>query len=359
MNSKTRRRYERRGNVVVLVCLILPALFGFVALSVDYGFLLYVRTDLQRTADQAVLAAVRDLEPSHDGSQDLDKVRATIREYVEFNSGADFLILDSDIVIGRFNPETVYTDFEILNDGIFDTVRVTVRRDDLANTSVSLYFARMFGNDTADVSATATAVMQKAQLLADGTDILPIAVSLDAWNSQTLSSKWSVYGDGRMEDELGNAVPGNWGTLDVGNSNNSASTLVDQINNGLRQQDLDFLESEGTISNNNHIDSQVAMTLNGDTGLSSGIKASIRDAHGSSKLMPIFDTFSGQGGNFDFHIIGWGVIQIVDSKWQGSQNSRVTVKKSYMYDGDLRPHPDLSNTGDIIDRAYTTPVLVK
>ena len=85
--------------------------------------------------------------------------------------------------------------------------------------------------------------MQKAKLLAKGSDILPIAVSLDAWNSQPLDSTWSIYGDGRLEDELGNAIPGNWGTLDVGASNNSSSVLVDQINNGLRQQDLDYLHS--------------------------------------------------------------------------------------------------------------------
>ncbi len=359
MKSIGKRKNSRNGNVVVLICLLLPALFGFVALSVDYGFLLYVRTDLQRTADQAVLAAVRDLEPASDGFQDLAKVRATLREYVELNAGGEFSVLDSDITIGRFNPATVYTNFEILNDGIFDTVSITVRRDDLANTSVSLYFARIFGNDTADVSATATAVMQKAKLLADGSDILPIAVSIDAWNSQMLNSIWSVYGDGRIEDFQGNSVPGNWGTLDVGDTNNSASTLVDQIDNGLRQDDLDFLQANGIIKTNDHIDSQAAMTLNGDTGLSSGIKESIRASHGHNKLMPIFDTFSGQGGSFDFHIIGWGVIQIVDSDWQGNHNSSVSVRKSYMYDGDLRPHPDLSNTGDIIERAYTTPVLVK
>lgn len=353
------RRGQRNGNVVVLICLLLPALLGFVALAVDYGFLLYVRTDLQRTVDQAVLAAVRDLEPSPDGSQDLDKIRTTVREYVELNAGGAFAVLDSDIQIGRFDPDTVYTDFEILSDGIFDTVSVTVRRDDLANSSVSLYFARIFGNDTADVSATATAVLQKARFLAEGSDILPIAVDLETWNSQSLDSPWSIYGDGRLEDQFGNAIPGNWGTLDVGASSNSASALVDQINNGLRQQDLDYLESHDVIPSNDHIDSQVEVDLNGDTGLSSGLKSAVINAHGSSKLMPIFETFYGQGGNLEFHVVGWGVIQIVDSNWQGTLKTRLQVKKSYTYDGDLRPHPDLSNTGHVIDRAYTTPVLVK
>ena len=97
------------------------------------------------------------------------------------------------------------------------------------------------------------------------------------------------------------------------------------------------------------------MDLNGDTGLSAGIKTAVYESQGKSKLMPIFDVFSEKGGNLDFHIVGWGVIQIVDSSWQGSRNSAVMVKKSYLYDGDLRPHHDLSNTGDIIDRAFTTP----
>jgi hypothetical protein len=302
---------------------------------------------------------VRDLEPLADGSQDLVKVRATVRQYVEFNAGPEFLILDSDIQIGRFDPLTVYTDFKILNNGIFDTIKVSVRRDDLANSSVSLYFARLFGNDTADISATATAVLQKAQLLEKGSDILPIGVSLDTWNAQLQNIPWSIYSDGHMEDELGNTIPGNWGTLDVGANSNSTSTLVDQINNGLRQEDLDFLFLNGQIQNSGHIDSQVEMDLNGDTGLSSGIKSAIQAAHGSSKLMPIFDSFTGQGGNLEFHIVGWGVIEVVDSHWHGNNHTYTTVKQGYIYDGDLRPHPDLSNTEDIIERAFTTPVLVK
>lgn len=357
--SIKRPQHQRSGNVVVLISLLLPPLFACVALAVDYGFLLYIRTNLQRTADQAALAAVRDLEPDSDGVQDLIKVRATVREYVQLNAGNNFTVVDSDIEIGRFNPATVYSNFEILDNGIFDTVAVTVRRDDLANSSVSLYFARIFGNTTVDVSATATAVLQKAKLLTEGSDILPIAVAVETWNSQPVNAIWSIYGDGRMEDAFGNPVPGNWGTLDVGASNNSSSTLVDQILNGLRQQDIDYLYSNGTIPSPDFIDSKIAANLNGDTGLSAGIKAAVRESHGKSKLMPIFESFSNQGGNLDFRIVNWGVISIVTSSWQGSRNSAIQIKKSYMYDGDLRPHPELSNTGDIIERAYTTPVLVK
>ncbi|MDG1874778.1 MAG: pilus assembly protein TadG-related protein [Mariniblastus sp.] len=351
-------RRQRRGNVVVLVCLLLPALLGFVALSVDLGFLMYVRTDLQRTADQAVLAAVRDLEPSSNGYQDMHKVRSTIREYVERNAGAEFLILDDDIEIGRFNPATVYQRLEILDHGTFDTVKLSVRRDDLANTSVSLYFARIFGNNTADVSVTATAVLQKARYLAQGSDILPIAISANTWDSFGFNTCCSIYGDGHIEDEQGNSVPGNWGTLNIGSNSNSTATLVDQINHGLRQKDLDSLHSQGTIGSSEYIDSQIEIELNGDPGFSAGIKSAIRAAHGSSKLMPIYESFSGKGGSLEFCVVAWGVVEIDDSYWRGSHHSYITIKKAYIYDGDLRPHAELNNTEQVIENAFTMPVLV-
>ena len=77
----------RRGNAFVFACMMLPVMCGFIALAVDYGFELYVRADLRRSADHAVLAAVRDLEPSCDGSQNLNWVHAMLREFAALNAG--------------------------------------------------------------------------------------------------------------------------------------------------------------------------------------------------------------------------------------------------------------------------------
>ena len=148
---------------MVLILVLMVPLMAMMAFAVDYGFLLYVKTDLQRTADQAALAAVRDLTPDRMGNQDLDAVRARVREYVHANLGSDFTISDSDIEIGRYNPKKIYTEVELLDDGILDTVRVTLRRNDLDNASVSLYFARVFNHTQSDVAAQATAVLQKAR----------------------------------------------------------------------------------------------------------------------------------------------------------------------------------------------------
>jgi hypothetical protein len=115
-------------------------LLGLLAFSVDYGFLLYIKTELQRTADQAAIAAVMDLQPDSYGNQDLDKVRATVKTMVELNLGDGFRVENSDIEIGRFNPSTICENIQLLNTGTFDTVRVTVRRDGISNASVSLFF---------------------------------------------------------------------------------------------------------------------------------------------------------------------------------------------------------------------------
>lgn len=354
---------KRRGAVAVLIAFLLVPLMGLVALGVDYGYLLVVRTDLQRAADAAVLAAVQDLVPKdEDGTQDLAAVRATLRQYAAENVSdvANFSVLDDDIEIGRYDPEAINSGLVLLDDGLFDTVRVKLRRDASANSPVSLFFSRIFGRETAGVSVTATAVLQKASILGPGADVLPITIQDEVWNSQPAGSVWSIYGDGRILDELGTEVPGNWGTLNIGSDGNSTSDMSDQILNGLRQVDLDALYANGRIPQSTHIDSADPWFSNADTGLSAGMKHAIQAVHGQKKLVPIYDTTTGNGGNnFDFHIIAWGVVEVVDSGWNGSDNSHVTVKKAFTYKGDLRPHADLSNPYGAVDGAFTTPVLIQ
>ena len=351
----------RSGVIAPLVALLLIPILGAIALAVDYGYLLALRTDLQRAADQAALAAVQELIPAPDGTQDLDSVRAAVRHYAEQNLDLNnFQIDDADIEIGRYDPATIYTNFTILNSGIFDTVRVTLRRDDVTNGSVSLYFARVLGIEQSDVMATATAVLQKARYLPDGSDVLPMSIPQSTWDSQNPGDTWTIYGDGKVLDTTGQQIPGNWGTLDIGSTSNSTSDLDEQIRYGLDQNDLDSLYSDGSIPDNTHIDSQDPMWLNADTGISTGLKHSVRSVHGDTKLIPIYDTVNDSGGNnLQYHIVGWGVVKVVTSNWGGAKNTWVNIQKAYTYDGDLIAHGDLSETGEIIEAAYTAPVLVQ
>ncbi len=354
------RGASRRGSILVLVALASIPLLGMVAFAVDYGYLLKAKTDLQRAADSAALAGVLSLEPAADGTQDLAAVRAAVRSYVEANAGDGFTVLDADIEIGRFEPSTVYTKVEILSTGIFDTVRVTLRRDGNSNPQASLFFAKAIGFGQASVVATATAALQKASGLKAGSDVLPFAVPLYEWEKQDSGAEWSIYGDGKILDMYGSEVPGNWGTVDVGLGNNSTDDLSDQIVNGLRQYDLDALYDQGVIPTSEYIGAFQAMWLGADTGLSSGMKDTIASIHGMQRLIPIYNFLNDEGGNnMEAHIVRWGVVTVIDSQFHGSKDTYVQIQKSYMYDGDLRAHPSLSEEGDVIEGAFAAPVLLE
>ena len=70
LHHSPRRKGQRRGAIAVLTALMMTFLVGMVAFAVDYGYLVKVRTDMQRAADAAALAAVQDLVPSTNGMQD-------------------------------------------------------------------------------------------------------------------------------------------------------------------------------------------------------------------------------------------------------------------------------------------------
>lgn len=382
--SNPRLHRQRRGSVASFLAILMMPMLALLALFVDYGFLLYARTDMQRAADQAALAAVQDLVPDLDGDQDFDQARATARQYVQQNLGDQFVVNDSDIEIGRYNPDSIYTNVELLDNGTADCVRVTVRRDPSANSSISLYFARLFDKDTEDITATAAAVLQRARYMPPGTGIFPFAIPDDQWEDLPPGGEFNLYGDGKIEDGAGNTVPGNWGTVDIGPANNSTNDLRDQIVNGLSQDDLDSLERQGAIADSAHIDSlaDLPMTLDADPGLSSGMKEAVEEVQGLYKIAPVYDASavagnngngngnsngngkgngnSGSGGdNLTYPIIGWAVVYVADSHFGGSKDTYINVKKGSMYEGNMTPNDDLSDPESGIEGVYTSPVLVQ
>lgn len=352
---------RRRGAIAVLTAVMIVILVGVLAFSIDYGFVLKARVDLQRAADAAALAGAQDLVPDNDGSQDVEQVRATARMYCGKNlSDESFSISDADIRIGRYDRNEIYSGLLLLNSGTYDTVQVTLRRNGTENPKVPLFFARLLGLREAAIEASAAAILPEAQLLPPGAPILPFATPKTLWDELQTGETWSAYGNGRLTDENGDRLPGNWGTLDVGATDNSTSTLNDQILNGLRQSDLDALYDSGRIQQTTHIDGLEPAWMNGDTGLSSGVKNSILEVHGEKRLVPLYDALGDtrNGENLELRIVGWGVVKIIDSHWGGANNTRVVLQKSHGYSGRLKSNGDLSSDLSI-DGAYAAPVLVE
>jgi len=352
---------DRRGVIVVKVTLLMIPMVGMLALTIDYGMLLKERTDLQCAADAAALAAVRELVPDPSGIQQTATVRSMARQYGAANikNIVQFQIHDADIEIGRFDPATIYTSLSLLNDGTLDTVRVTVRRDASANSPVQLMFARVLGYTDADLIATATAVLQRATHLHVGDGVLPFGVSDVTWNNTAFGQTFRIYNDGKIQNSSGQTIPGNWGTVDIGNTDNSTSELSDQIRNGLRQSDLDALKNDGRIPTNQYIETAVPLTVQGDTGLSAGLKLAMDDVVGQFRFVPVYDQVSDNGNNAQYDVIGWGVVKVIGSNFAGNKNTYVELEKTFAYVSKLTPQRNLANTSGIIAGAFTTPVLVE
>ncbi len=349
---------SRRGVVAAKVALLLIPIMGFLALAVDYGYLLKVRTDLQTAADAAALAAVRELIPANHGAQNVAQARSMARSFVEANMGGSFQVRDSDIQIGRYDPTTIYSNVQLLNNGTLDTVRITIRRDQNSNSPVGLFFARAIGIPNCNVAATATAVLQRSSSLKVGGRALAFAVSKSVWDAHRVGDQFQTY-NGRVVDSSGQSISGNWGTVNLGAQNNSTSDLSAQIQNGLRQKDLNALKANGRIGDSTQIDTTQPMSVQGDPGLSSGMKSAVAAIHGQTRYIPIFDTVSGSGNNTNYRIIGWGAVRVINSNFQGSNNTYITFERAITYDAKLTPSNNLSDVTNTIDGAYAVAALVE
>ena len=366
------RPHRRKGVVVVLVAILAVVLGGMVAFAVDFGYVLKIKTDMQRAADASALAAVQVLAPSPTGDQDLNATRATARAYANSNLAAPgdadsvngagaFNVAEDDIEIGRYNPDTIYSNVTLLNSGVLDAVRVTLRRDGIVNPRVPLFFGRVFGMTETQLAVTATAVLQKPNVFHPGNDVLPFAIPRELWNSLNPGDTFTGYGDGKVQDANGADIPGNWGTLDIGAESNSTSSLDNQIVNGLEQGDIDVLYDDGRILQDTHIDGDIPTWMQADTGISSGLKSAVRSIVGQQRIVPIYDSLNGDanGNNLEFQVTGWGVVTVGESRWNGDKNTWVRLQKSYMYSGDLAAKPNSLDDTPSVEGAFGPPVLVE
>jgi hypothetical protein len=230
---------------------------------------------------------------------------------------------------------------------------VTVRRDDTVNGPVQLLFARIFGLTSANVSATAAASFKdgavgfKVTSRTGNADILPLALHVNAWNALlartgTVSDNYtysdhtdsvSAGADGIVELNLypgsgvGQLPPGNFGTVNIGSNNNSTAHLSSQIRYGITEEDLAFHGGSLQLGSNG------TLLLNGDPGLSAGIKDDLASIIGDPRAIPLFNQVTGNGNNTVFTIVGFAGIRILNVRLTGSMNSKqVIIQPAFVVD---------------------------
>jgi Flp pilus assembly protein TadG len=380
--------------VAPFVAVLMVPLLGMVSFMVDYGYLTVVRTNLQKAADGAALAGVMDLIPADNGSQNFDKARHTAVRFANFNMGYEaklnpndgsvsygFTVLQDDIVTGKYDPETVNGTGPVTLDSssgvIHNTMRVTLRRDGSANSPVTMFFAQVIGIQNQDVTATATAALRRPSQVRAGTYVLPFALPQEYWDSIGPGHQLTIFSDDNQlgegtngktvnvtDPETAQEIPGNWGTVNLGASANSTSDMVDQIKNGLSQNNIDALYSEGRISTNSEL--PLPFYSNANTGLSQGMKDGVYAIIGETRLIPIYDHITSDklniaGNNAEFNIVHWGVVRVTESKFRGNKKTFIDATKAYTYDGALLANEDLSDTSytGFDDSIFASPVLIR
>lgn len=358
-NDRPSRRDRRRGVVAVLVIVCLVTIVAFAALTLDVGAMYNTRADLQRTADSAALAAAMALMNNDRLKGDSYQLgvfadardAATNYTYVNKVSSENLAVAYGDVNIGYLSDATDAAESPSFSDpDRFNSVRVKVCRDSTINGPMELLFARIFGKQSTAVTANATAAYMDGivgwRTPSDGGNLgmLPITLKLDRWVE--LLDGTVTQGDHYAYDPSTGTVsngsdginelnlypgptlpPGNMGTIDIGDPNNSTSVISDQVLYGVTPADLAYYGGELKLGPDG------TLILTGDTGLSAGIMDELQAIIGQPRTIPLFIAVSGPGNNANFTIVGWAGIRIMYVKLTGSMASkRVIVQPALVVD---------------------------
>lgn len=159
------RLRDERGMTLVMVAVGLVAFLSATMLAVDVGMLMVARTEAQNAADAGALAGAVAL-----GFDDYDDRSATgpaVTNAIAAGSAAENGVINS-------NASVMVEDVTFPQ---IDQIRVRVQRSAARQNPIAMFFAPMFGVDTVDVGAEATAQVSPANAM---TCVKPFTVP-DKW----------------------------------------------------------------------------------------------------------------------------------------------------------------------------------
>lgn len=274
-----RRLREEEGAIAILTAVLLVAVFGFAAISIDVGALYEERRQLQNGADAAAMAAAWDcaegLVPCAITGLELND---TIDTYAEENARDDEAA--ADIVELNLSDQFITVETSTMSNG----------NDFLRN-----WFAGMIGHETSTVRARATAAWGQA----GGGTTLPLTFSYCEWERMVADPTNLPSGTETIQfhsptdtaddctGPAGQDTPGGFGWLDpVGDESCSAEVNADQ-------------EVGGDTGNPT------------PTAISDACDRDFwRELIGETVLIPIFSDITGTGSNATYYIEGFAAFVV-------------------------------------------------
>ena len=353
-NQSGRTPGDRRGISALLFGLLLPVFIGFATLSVDTSMIAVARGQLGTAADAAALAGARELvsENRVRRSNNLTtEIAAANSQAVSF--ARRNLVLGQppvvsantnnastgDIVVGYL--DLARSDSRLDNSTNlthqFNSVQVTLARNEQRGGMIPTVFGRLMGFKGAAVTVRSTATASAYSISgfrasgSQNANLLPIVLDKVTWEAMmekkttdqysynVLTKQVTAGADGITESQLypvKNGLPGNWGTIKIGVTNNSTSTLGAQIRYGITPAQLATFPN-GTIQ----LDpgrNPPSITFEGNPGISAGIKDDLTAIIGQPRIVPIYDQNGGNGNNAWYRVIAFQPCRIVSVNFQGN-----------------------------------------
>ncbi len=347
-----------RGVILVQFTLLLVVLLGLTALAIDTGMIATARVQLKTVADAAALAGARQLASQRRISTTIANLTIEVNEATaqaiavgNANSvlGKKAQLTSSDIVVGYKDVSSPSPDDPPDTSGSstrYNSVQVT------ANATVAALFSRVFGSNGSNLSVTSTATVGVVETSGFKSinnrrpKILPIVMDEVAYNLMISGMGGDSYSfnpsstavtagaDGVKESvtyPVKAGLSGNWGTINFGVSNNSTSTLGDQIRNGMTTAQLFKEYSDGVVT--------APHSFSANPGISAGIKSDLTSMIGKSTAVPIYDASGGNGDNAYYHVVKFATVRIVAVNLAGS-NKYVVVQPAISDDATAIPDTD-------------------
>ena len=244
------------GQAVVLSVVFLAALLGAAAMVVDVGSWYREQRDTQSDADAAALASAQALPG------DVSQASVLAAEYLDKNLAGS----------GR---EVSFSSVKSPNDSV--TVKVT--------RAAPAVFSKLFGINSVDVHATATA---RVGGIDAARNAAPIAV--DIKHPKLQCKPLPCFGE-QTELDLAKSGPGAFRLLNLDGSKGGTGGQIDAdwILHGFDgYMPLDWYGSDpGAAFNDQKFDEALNFRI------------------GDELLFPVYDKVKGGGSNFEYHVVGW------------------------------------------------------
>ncbi|MBW1713718.1 MAG: hypothetical protein JRJ59_11280 [Deltaproteobacteria bacterium] len=210
---------DEAGLAAVIVALCLPALAGLTGAAVDLGLIFSARAELQNAADAAALAAAAEMIAWDEDNRAIaqpEEALAAAHAYAQAHTRVGLVPIpgdpdggkepvelplsmrDQDFTIGHWDHALGDFDYTGFSDDPNDltAVRVKLRRDSMANSPVSTFFAKLVGVDDVPLAATCTGFLGFAGSVPPGDEIEPPSDELGFRVLPIAVNKEAVVGEG-------------------------------------------------------------------------------------------------------------------------------------------------------------------